>query len=254
MSAPPPLRRLLLGGTVVGGVISAFGSHWALALSSAWLPVHLRTELGFGAARASVAVSSVSVLSLLLLLTVPALIDRRKRRGRAGGAVDGVAQGAAVLVSGAALALLPFAGRRPLQLVLIAGAFACHSVALPLHYMTTAAVVPPPGPPGRRLRGGRGDRHPAGHVRALPHGPPGGRGGVRGRGVLGGLPALGRRAGHVRRGGHGDDPPGPGRPGARRRGPSGRGRAPVPRRDPGGPWPAGVGRAAQAGRSKPVAQ
>ncbi|MFI2410695.1 hypothetical protein [Streptomyces sp. NPDC018947] len=143
VSAPPPLRRLLLGGTVVGGVLSAFGSHWALALSSAWLPVYLRTELGFGAARASVAVSSVSVLSLLLLLTVPALIDRRKRRGRAGGAVDGVAQGAAVLVSGAALALLPFAGRRPLPLVLIAGAFACHSVALPVHSVTTAAVVPP---------------------------------------------------------------------------------------------------------------
>ncbi|MEV7794395.1 MFS transporter [Streptomyces sp. NPDC087512] len=140
--ALPPLRRLLLSGTVVGGVLSAFGSHWALALSSAWLPVYLQTELGFGAARASVAVSSVSVLSLLLLLTVPALVDRRKRRGRAGRAVDGVAQGAAVLVSGAALALLPFAGQRPLQLVLIAVAFACHSVALPLHYVTTAAVVP----------------------------------------------------------------------------------------------------------------
>ncbi|WP_345593988.1 MFS transporter [Streptomyces marokkonensis] len=35
----PPLSRLLLSGTVVGGVLSAFGSHWALAMSSAWLPV-----------------------------------------------------------------------------------------------------------------------------------------------------------------------------------------------------------------------
>ncbi|GGQ90952.1 MFS transporter [Streptomyces flaveolus] len=141
-AAPPPLWRLLLSGTVVGGVLSAFGSHWALALSNAWLPVYLQTELGFGATGASAAISAVSVLSLLLLLTVPALVDRRKRRGRAGRATDGLAQGLAVLVSGAALVLLPLADQRPLQLALIAVAFGCHSVALPLHYVTTAAVVP----------------------------------------------------------------------------------------------------------------
>jgi MFS family permease len=141
-AAPPPLWRLLLSGTVVGGVLSAFGSHWALALSNAWLPVYLQTELGFGATGASAAISAVSVLSLVLLLTVPALVDRRKRRDRAGRAADGRAQGLAVLVSGAALVLLPFADQRPLQLALIAVAFGCHSVALPLHYVTTAAVVP----------------------------------------------------------------------------------------------------------------
>ncbi|MFK0117576.1 MFS transporter [Streptomyces sp. NPDC090994] len=139
---PPSLSRLLRSRTVVGGVLSAFGSHWALALSSAWLPVYLHTELDMTAKRASGMVSAVSVLSLVLLLTVPALMDRRGRRGRCGPAADGLAQGGAVLVSAAALALLPFAPSRPLQLVLVALAFACHSVALPLHYVTTAAVVP----------------------------------------------------------------------------------------------------------------
>ncbi|MFE0808605.1 MFS transporter [Streptomyces sp. NPDC058848] len=137
-----PLSRLLLSGTVVGSVLSAFGSHWALAVSSAWLPVYLQTQLDLTASTASVALSAVSVLSLLLLLTVPALVDRRKRRGRAGRATDGLAQGAAVLVSGAALALLPFAGQRAAQLVLVAVAFAAHAVAIPLHYVTAAAVVP----------------------------------------------------------------------------------------------------------------
>ncbi|MFC7882666.1 MFS transporter [Streptomyces sp. NPDC057376] len=137
-----PLSRLLLSGTVVGSVLSAFGSHWALAISSAWLPVYLQTQLDLTASTASVALSAVSVLSLLLLLTVPALVDRRKRRGRAGRATDGLAQGAAVLVSGAALALLPFAEQRAAQLVLVAVAFAAHAVAIPLHYVTTAAVVP----------------------------------------------------------------------------------------------------------------
>ncbi|RSS19772.1 MFS transporter [Streptomyces sp. WAC08401] len=138
----PPLSRLLLSGTVVGSVLSAFGSHWALAVSSAWLPVYLQTQLDLTASTASVAVSAVSVLSLLLLLSVPALVDRRKRHGRAGRAVDGMAQGAAVLVSGAALALLPFAEQRAAQLALVAVAFAAHAVAIPLHYVTTAAVVP----------------------------------------------------------------------------------------------------------------
>ncbi len=50
--------------------------------------------------------------------------------------------GAAVLVSGAALALLPFAEQRAAQLALVAVAFAAHAVAIPLHYVTTAAVVP----------------------------------------------------------------------------------------------------------------
>ncbi|MFF9188906.1 MFS transporter [Streptomyces rochei] len=138
----PPLSRLLLSGTVVGSVLSAFGSHWALAVSSAWLPVYLQTQLDLTASTASVAVSAVSVLSLLLLLSVPALVDRRKRHGRAGRAADGIAQGAAVLVSGAALALLPFAEQRAAQLALVAVAFAAHAVAIPLHYVTTAAVVP----------------------------------------------------------------------------------------------------------------
>ncbi|WP_309141881.1 MFS transporter [Streptomyces griseicoloratus] len=137
-----PLSRMLRNGTVVGGILSAFGSHWALALSSAWLPVYLQTHLGMAAGRASVTISAVSALSLVLLLTVPALVDRRKRRGRAGRATDGLAQGLAVLVSGGALALLPFTEPRPLQLVLVALAFGCHAVALPLHYVTTAAVVP----------------------------------------------------------------------------------------------------------------
>jgi MFS family permease len=111
-------------------------------MSSAWLPVYLQTQLDMGATSASAAISAVSGLSLVLLLTVPALVDRHKRRSGPGGSADGHVQGLAVLVSGAALALLPFVEQRPLQLVLVALAFACHAVALPLHYVTTAAVVP----------------------------------------------------------------------------------------------------------------
>lgn len=140
--AGPPLRALLTNGTVTGGILSAFGSHWALALSSAWLPVYLQTQMDMTATGASSVVSGVSAVSLILLLSVPAYVDRLKRRGVSSRHADGIPQGAAVLVAGLAMALLPFAGARPVQLLLIAVAFGCHAVALPLHYVTTAAVVP----------------------------------------------------------------------------------------------------------------
>ncbi|MEU0303027.1 MFS transporter [Streptomyces sp. NPDC006175] len=138
----PPLKALLTNGTVMGGILSAFGSHWALALSSAWLPVYLQTQMDMTATGASTVVSGVSVVSLVLLLSVPAYVDRLKRRGVPSRRADGIPQGAAVLVAGCALALLPFAGGGPVQLLLIAMAFGCHAVALPLHYVTTATVVP----------------------------------------------------------------------------------------------------------------
>ncbi|WP_405659810.1 MFS transporter [Streptomyces sp. NBC_01166] len=141
-AAAPPLRALLTNGTVTGGILSAFGSHWALALSSAWLPVYLQTEMDMTATGASTVVSGVSVVSLVLLLSVPAYVDRLKRRGVSSRRADGIPQGTAVLVAGCALALLPFAGGAPVQLTLIAVAFGCHAVALPLHYVTTATVVP----------------------------------------------------------------------------------------------------------------
>ncbi|MET9591826.1 MFS transporter [Streptomyces sp. NPDC006516] len=140
--AGPPLRALLTNGTVTGGILSAFGSHWALALSSAWLPVYLQTQMDMTATRASTVLSGVSVVSLILLLSVPAYVDRLKRRGVSSRHADGIPQGAAVLVAGCAMALLPIVGGLPAQLLLIAVAFGCHAVALPLHYVTTAAVVP----------------------------------------------------------------------------------------------------------------
>ncbi|MER5630533.1 MFS transporter [Streptomyces nitrosporeus] len=141
-AAGPPLKTLLCSGTVMGGIVSAFGSHWALALSSAWLPVYLQTQLDLSATGASSAVSMVSAVSLVLLLTVPAYVDRLKRRGVSSRSADGVPQGVAVLVAGGALALLPYATGTAVQLALVAVAFGCHAVALPLHYVTTAAVVP----------------------------------------------------------------------------------------------------------------
>ncbi|MET7360480.1 MFS transporter [Streptomyces sp. NPDC005562] len=138
-----PYRRLLLNGTVLGSIAGAFGAYWALALSQAWLPSYLRTQLGMSPGGAATLISGVSAFSFVLLLAVSPLVDALNRRGVSSRWSRGAPQGVAVAVAALAMAALPFADARPLLLALITVAFGAHAIAFPLHYMTTAAVVPP---------------------------------------------------------------------------------------------------------------
>ncbi|MGW1406875.1 MFS transporter [Streptomyces sp. NPDC002403] len=141
-SARVPYRRLLLCGTVIGSVTSAFGASWAMSLSQAWLPSYLRNELAMSPGTAAAVLSAVSAVSFVLLLALSPVIDRLTRRGVSLRLSSGVPQGLAVACAGTAMAVFPFVGPLPLRLALIAVAFAVHSIAFPLHYMTAAAVVP----------------------------------------------------------------------------------------------------------------
>ncbi|WP_406161659.1 MFS transporter [Streptomyces sp. NBC_01005] len=141
-SARVPYRRLLLSGTVIGSVASAFGASWAMALSQAWLPSYLKNELTMSPGTAAAVLSAVAALSFVLLLALSPVVDRLTRRGLSLRRSIGVPQGAAVMCAGAAMAVFPFVGPLPVRLALIAVAFAVHSIAFPLHYMTAAAVVP----------------------------------------------------------------------------------------------------------------
>ncbi|MEW1996842.1 MFS transporter [Streptomyces coelicoflavus] len=144
--APPerlPYRRLLLNGTVLGSIAGAFGASWALALSHAWLPVYLRTRLGLTPGGAAAVISAISAFSLVLLLSVPPLVDRLRRRGRSARWTSGAPQGIAVLLAALAMAALPFVDGPAPHLVLLGLAFGGHAIVFPLHYMTASAVVPP---------------------------------------------------------------------------------------------------------------
>ncbi|MFG2720056.1 MFS transporter [Streptomyces sp. NPDC048416] len=144
--APPrrlPYRKLLLNGTVLGSIAGAFGASWALALSQAWLPAYLRTQLGMSPGASAALISGVSAFSFVLLLAVSPVVDALNRRGVSGRWSSGAPQGIAVAVAALAMAAFPLAGARWLLLALLAVAFGAHAIAFPLHYMTTAAVVPP---------------------------------------------------------------------------------------------------------------
>ncbi|MGW6405086.1 MFS transporter [Streptomyces sp. NPDC055134] len=138
-----PYRRLLSTGTVAGSIAGAFGASWAMALSHAWLPAYLRTELHLTPALVATLISVISAFSLVLLLAVSPLVDALKRRGVSSRWSTGAPQGAAVMIAALAMAGFSFADGRWLVLALIAVAFGGHAIVFPLHYMTTAAVVPP---------------------------------------------------------------------------------------------------------------
>ncbi|MFE1954485.1 MFS transporter [Streptomyces sp. NPDC059524] len=137
-----PYRRLLLCGTVIGSVASAFGAQWAMTLSQAWLPSYLQTEMAMSPGAAASTLSTVSGLSFLLLLALSPAVDRLTRRGVSSRWSTGVPQGVAVLCAGTAMALIPLAAPGAGRIALIAIAFGAHSIAFPLHYMTAAAVAP----------------------------------------------------------------------------------------------------------------
>ncbi|MEU6992595.1 MFS transporter [Streptomyces sp. NPDC046465] len=138
-----PYRRLLLNGTVLGSIAGAFGASWAMAVSHAWLPAYLRTQLDMTPGGAATLISAVSAFSLVLLLSVPVFVDKLRRRGSSVRRSSGVPQGVAVIVAALAMAAFPFMDGRGAHLALLAVAFGGHAIVFPLHYMTTSAVIPP---------------------------------------------------------------------------------------------------------------
>lgn len=138
-----PYRKILLTGTVLGSIASAFGAAWALSLSHAWLPAYFRTQMDMSAAASATAISAVSGFGLVLLLAISPFVDALKSRGVSSRWSSGAAQSIAVCVAGCAMAAFPFVDASGPRLVLIGLAFGVTAIAIPLHYMTTAEVVPP---------------------------------------------------------------------------------------------------------------
>lgn len=137
-----PYRKLLLNGTVLGSIAGAFGASWALALSHAWLPAYFRTQLDMTPSGAATVISGISAFSFVLLLAVSPFADALNRRGVSSRWANGAPQGIAVIVAALAMASFSFVGDGWPQVLLIAVAFGGNAIVFPLHYMTTAAVVP----------------------------------------------------------------------------------------------------------------
>lgn len=99
--------------------------------------------MDMSAAASATAISVMSGSGLVLPLAVSPFVDALKSRGVSNRWSSGAAQSLAVCVAGCAMAAFPFIDASGPRLVLIALAFGGTAIAIPLHYMTTAEVVPP---------------------------------------------------------------------------------------------------------------
>ncbi|WP_129308125.1 MFS transporter [Streptomyces sp. L2] len=138
-----PYRVLFGNGTVVGGVAAAFGAYWATALSSAWLPAYLQSQLHYRPQSAATVLSGIAALGVVLQLTVVPFTGRLIRRGVSSRWARGAVQGGVVALAGACMALFPHLPAGPLRVTVIAVAFTVGSLAYPLSYLNAGEVLPP---------------------------------------------------------------------------------------------------------------
>lgn len=136
-----PATKLWLDPTVIGVIIMSTMSYWIVGMSATWLPPYLQQGLGYSHSETGWIISGVYIFQSPLLLAGSWLAQRMLNSGWSRRTTLGSASGWALLVSGAALVLGVYASG-PLQLVLIAIAFAAPSLTTIYGPVTLGAIAP----------------------------------------------------------------------------------------------------------------
>ncbi|MGY5776416.1 MFS transporter [Rhizobium sp. LEGMi135b] len=139
--APIPARKLWLDPTVIGVIIMSTMSYWIVGMSATWLPPFLQQGLGYSQTETGSIISAVYIFQSPLLLIGSWIAQRMLQAGVSKRAALGSASGYALIVSGLALiASVHVSG--PLQLALIAIAFAAPSLTTIYGPITLGSVAP----------------------------------------------------------------------------------------------------------------
>lgn len=136
-----PAARLWLDPTVIGVIIMSTMSYWIVGMSATWLPPYLQQGLGYKQVDVGWIISAVYLFQSPLLLAGSWLTQVMLRSGWSRRGALGNASGLALLVAGVALALAVYTSG-PLQLVLIAIAFAFPSLTTIYGPVTLGAIAP----------------------------------------------------------------------------------------------------------------
>ncbi|TAU73784.1 MFS transporter [Rhizobium leguminosarum] len=138
---PVPARKLWLDPTVIGVIIMSTMSYWIVGMSATWLPPFLQQGLGYSQTETGSVISAVYIFQSPLLLVGSWIAQRMLQNGVSKRTTLGSASGYALLVSGVALiASVHVSG--PLQLALIAIAFAAPSLTTIYGPITLGSVAP----------------------------------------------------------------------------------------------------------------
>ncbi|WP_432181562.1 MFS transporter [Streptomyces sp. NBC_00063] len=137
-----PYRRLFLNGTWLGTLAIGSAAYWSLAVSVAWLPRYLEDIWKHDAADTGRLVTLPAFVSGVLLVLVPWLSGRRRRRGASSRAARGLVAAAACAVSGLALLGAARAESASLALLCVVIGFGVPNVVFPLGFLNIAEIAP----------------------------------------------------------------------------------------------------------------
>ena len=136
-----PNRMLWLDPTVIGVILMSFASYWVVGMSAIWLPPFLQLGLGYSPSTVGWIISAVFAFQSPLLLGGSWVCQTMQRRGLSGRVSLGHATTLALLAAGISL-LVAVHVSGPLQLVLVAVAFAAPSLTTIFGPVTLGNVAP----------------------------------------------------------------------------------------------------------------
>lgn len=139
--APVPARNLWLDPTVIGVIIMSTMSYWIVGMSATWLPPFLQQGLGYSQSQTGSIISAVYIFQSPLLLLGSWVAQRMLQKGFSKRSALGSASGYALLIAGLALVGSVYTSG-PLQLALVAIAFAAPSLTTIYGPITLGAVAP----------------------------------------------------------------------------------------------------------------
>ncbi|MGA7807054.1 MFS transporter [Bradyrhizobium sp.] len=139
--ATVPVRMLWGDPTVIGVIVMSTMSYWIVGMSATWLPPYLQLGLGYNPTEVGWIIFGIYLFQSPLLLGGSWITQTMQRRGWSLRACLGNSSGLALLAAGCAL-LTTLVITGPLQLVLIAIAFAAPSLTTIFGPVALGAVAP----------------------------------------------------------------------------------------------------------------
>lgn len=137
-----PLRRLLLARTCIGCDLSGFAAYVILAVATVWLPSYLVHVGGYTIGQVGWIVVLPAFTQMLASPALSAWSQRLMKRGVSSRHARGTLGAATVVISGGALALMPFVPAGPLLVATVAGAFSLASFTFVSGVALAGEIVP----------------------------------------------------------------------------------------------------------------
>ena len=138
-----PYRRLLLSRTAMGVFVAGFAAYWIIALNLVWLANYLIKAVHMPPTQAAWVITLPSIMQMALAPLCAYLSLALTRRGHSSRISRGLLGSLCVVLGGASLASVPFAGSGVLEIALVGLSFSIGSVIFTLGTTLIGEISPP---------------------------------------------------------------------------------------------------------------